>query len=639
MMQKIEKRSDITDAHSYAKYWQAELKAAKHWQKDWEVKAKDVVDRYRNKTDNEKDRTYFNVLWSNTETIKPHLYNQDPKPYCAPRAYSYDPTARTVADLLEKSVAHSIDVRGFGEEMRKAVEDYLLPGRAVMRVYYDATVVDQTVQTETQSVDEFGNPVIEIVETTEKIITDQIAYAEYVHWMDFLHSPARKWNEVSWVAFRHVMTRENLIEEFGEEIGKAVPLDYSSRADAIFKEQKSDKDDGMYKMTEIWEIHDKYEKRIFYIHEGFERVLRIDEDSYKLPDFFPCTAPIYCYLTNNTLLPIPEYTLYEQQAKEVENLSRRIAAIVTAIRVRGAYDESFGTAIQPLMSLEDNKYIPIKNFAERGGNINQWFSHVDIEPFVATLTTLTAERQNALSVIYQLIGMSDIMRGSGEAEETATGKRLKAIYGGHRLRNKQRAVQGFIRDNLRLLAHLIAEHYTAETFMKISGTPVDEQIVQLMRDDRLVSYRVDIETDSTIEPDLQAEKEMRTESMLSLTAIIERLAPLVQQGVPAQIIGGMIRFLMAPYKSDREFEGVIEGLNQYIMQRQMQPQQQQPDPQLVKAQAQMMATQQKEADSQRDFTARMAETTERQRATQMKTGIELIKTATANSIKPELPVM
>jgi uncharacterized alpha-E superfamily protein len=39
---------------------------------------------------------------------------------------------------------------------------------------------------------------------------------DYVYWADFLHSPARTWDEVWWVARAVYMTKEEGVERFGD---------------------------------------------------------------------------------------------------------------------------------------------------------------------------------------------------------------------------------------------------------------------------------------------------------------------------------------------------------------------------------------------------------------------------------------
>ncbi|MGO8448160.1 hypothetical protein ACC791_37205, partial [Rhizobium ruizarguesonis] len=45
-------------------------------------------------------------------------------------------------------------------------------------------------------------------------ISDERVCIDYVHWSDFLHSPARRWKDVTWVERRVPMTDEELEKRF-----------------------------------------------------------------------------------------------------------------------------------------------------------------------------------------------------------------------------------------------------------------------------------------------------------------------------------------------------------------------------------------------------------------------------------------
>jgi hypothetical protein len=56
-------------------------------------------------------------------------------------------------------------------------------------------------------------------------IGEQSIRCEYVYWSDFTMSPARCWNDVKWVAFRHLMTRQEMVDYYGAK-GEQIPLTY-----------------------------------------------------------------------------------------------------------------------------------------------------------------------------------------------------------------------------------------------------------------------------------------------------------------------------------------------------------------------------------------------------------------------------
>jgi len=56
-------------------------------------------------------------------------------------------------------------------------------------------------------------------------IGEQSIRCEYVHWGDFVMSPARCWEDVTWIGFRHLMTRQELVDYYGAK-GEMIPLTY-----------------------------------------------------------------------------------------------------------------------------------------------------------------------------------------------------------------------------------------------------------------------------------------------------------------------------------------------------------------------------------------------------------------------------
>ena len=67
-----------------------------------------------------------------------------------------------------------------------------------------------------------------------------------------------------------------------------------------------------------------------------------------------------------------------------------------------------------------------------------------------------------------------------------------------RLRLRQEDIQKYIRDLFRIKAELIAENYEPEVLERITGISITDEMVEIMRNDKLRSYQIDVETDSTV---------------------------------------------------------------------------------------------------------------------------------------------
>jgi hypothetical protein len=63
------------------------------------------------------------------------------------------------------------------------------------------------------------------------------------------------------------------------------------------------------------------------------------------------------------------------------------------------------------------------------------------------------------------------------------------------------------------------------------ANPTWEEVIQVLRDDKLRGFKIDIETDSTVQPDADAEKQARTELLTSTADFCQRTGfPMRLQG-------------------------------------------------------------------------------------------------------------
>src|SRR4029450_1893946 len=103
------------------------------------------------------------------------------------------------------------------------------------------------------------------------------------------------------------------------------------------------------------------------------------------------------------------------------------ARLTAAVKAVGVYDQSAGPAKDLLEMGVENQLIPVQNwtaFSEKGGmkGIIDW---LPIEAFVNAIPQLTTRKQQLQHDLYEVMGISDIMRGSSLASETATAPQRK----------------------------------------------------------------------------------------------------------------------------------------------------------------------------------------------------------------------
>jgi hypothetical protein len=559
-----------------AEKWQQELKLAKREDEKWAKRGKKIVRRYRDERQGYSDNAKrYNILWANVQTMLPALYGTTPKAQVARRFKDKDPVARTAGQILERALQYELDHKGdFDHAIKCAVIDRLLPGRGVAWVRFE--------DEETQTV----NGAIEY----------QCTPCDYVFWEDFRCSPARTWDEVTWVARRVYMGKGEVVKRFGEEY-KDVPLTHEPMG--MDEMQKNgDNIDGL-KKAQVWEIWDKPSKRVYWLAEGYQKALDVRDDPYGLDSFWPCPKPLFATQTTDQLVPIPDYALYQDQAEEIDMLTQRIYSLTKAVKVVGVYDAS-QTGVQRMLSEGvDNTLIPVESWAAFGekGGLKGAVDFLPIESVLQALNQCYASREQAKQVVYEITGISDIIRGSSVASETATAQQIKSQYATLRLRDLQKQVAMFASELLRIKAQLMSDFYAPEALVNMSGMAdtVDAQYIepaiQLLKTEPLRSYRIEVASDSLVEIDENTEKQSRMEFLQSAGGFIRDALQAPPQLQP--LLGEMLLYGVRSFKAGAGMEGAVQAfLDQSQEQAKMQAQQPpQPTPEQIKEQEDMQRAQ------------------------------------------------
>jgi hypothetical protein len=612
----LERPQDIgTSPEAVARRWKLELKLADKRESTWRKKAAEIYKKY---TPESPETNSFNILWTNTETLRQSVYNSLPQPDVRRRYQDEDPLGKAVSEVLTRALEFAQDTYDFDAVLQDDVLCMLLAGRTVSRVRY---VPD--IHSEPGEAKEGGAS-----EPYESIAWEQVI-CERVQYDDFrILGPAKCWNDVPAIAFRHRMTRDDCIEKFGEEIGKAITLDAADDEDI-----KNDTSADLFKTAEIWEIWDKDSKRVIWICKTYAHPCKEQDDPLQMSGFFPIPRPLYAIQNDQTLIPACLFTQYEQQAKELNKISMRINKLIDALRVRGIYDATLGEMAQ-LMKAADNELIPGQNITallERGGLEKAiWMMPIDVA--AAVLKELYVQRDATKQVIYEITGISDIMRSASDPNETFGAQKIKTQWGTQRLQRMQKEVQRYIRDLVRLKAEVISEKFQIETLEQMTlvqlphQAQVDAQMQQMqaqyqqaaqmaqqqgqqpppppqmppapitweavseaMRGDATRTYHVDIETDSTLLATQDSDMDGLTKLLGGLSQLITGFGPAVQAGaIPIEAVKALMGVVVRRAKMGTAVEDALEK---------MQAPAPGADPEAAKAQA---AAQQQQAQQQHE---------------------------------------
>ncbi len=589
----IEKEAGDTRMSPVAasRFWQVQLELSDRDHKEWVREAERIEARYKSEKKAlakiSKGSKRLNILYSNTETLVAALYARTPKPDVRRRFADRDPIARMGADIIERALAYCADTTAHDQVYRRGVKDMVLPGRGVIRYEYEPTL-SQVPRIDPMT----GQPAIhpETGEAeTEEAVTDQEVYEEYVFWNDFRHAPARNYEGWWWIAFRHRMTREELRENEFED-ADSVSLNWTPEP-----EEKNDKHTSdEIKRAEVWEIWDRRTKTRYWITKGHAKALRIDEDPYGLEQFYPIAEPLFATLGNDTSMPTPDYVQYEDQADDLDEITGRISSLTKALKRRGVYDSSV-PELKRLARAGDNEFIPtdkMQMLASKGG-LAVAFQQEDIAPIAVVLKGLYEQRAQLVQAIYEVTGISDIMRGSTNANETATAQNIKAQFGSMRLKDRQREVQRWVRDGYRIKAELLCEHFEPQKLAEITGLNAQDpnfmQAVQLIKQDKARAYAIDIETDSTIFEDAEQEKQSRVEMLKAISDFTQQWVPVVQAAPEmGKLFFEMLSFGVRGFKAGKQLEDAIDQTAQAMIQRLSNPPPPPPpDPAVMKVEAEM----------------------------------------------------
>jgi hypothetical protein len=288
---------------------------------------------------------------------------------------------------------------------------------------------------------------------------------------------------------------------------------------------------------------------------------------------------------------MPEYIMYQDQAEELDILTTRLTKLVDALRAKGFYPGESKEILDNAFKSEENTLQPVADwmaFAEKGG-ADGMISWLPIEQFGKVISSLYQRRNDLIQTIYDVTGISDIMRGSSDPRETKGAQELKASFGSRRTMPRAKDFQVFIRDLLRLKAEIMCNHFSSMTLFKMTGVQLTPEDMKLMRNDAMRAFKIDIETDSTVAPYDDQEKQSVSEFMQALGSFSTDIAPLLQlNAFPPEAVPAVLQWAAGKFKVSRELQEVLKnakpGPNPADAQAQQQAQQQQQEQQMAEQQ-------------------------------------------------------
>lgn len=571
--------------------WMERIRAAEKREHDWRKDAEAAEKAYSGDSKAQGGKLYdFNILHSNVETIVPAIYNSTPIPDVRvrwpedegeepqqpqmqpgqqpdPRAImafqqamqqyqakeQFNEDTENYGYIIERAITVQIDDNRLDSEVEKEAQDAFLSGRGILRVKLQA---------------DFNG---------DQPANESLGF-EAVSWRNFRMGPASRWEDVPWEAFRHSVPRETLEKYTDEEM---------LNSQAASGDKLDDSDDDIV----FWEIWCKDSHKVKFVREHDCKMLKIVDDPLGLKGFFPNPCPVQPITLTGKMTPVCPFSIYRKLADELDLITKRIDKIMRGLKVRGIVAGDASKLVE-LADADDNEIrveTDLESLAQTGG-LDKAIMWWPVEQAIKVLSELYKQREAVKQSIYEITGISDIVRGASQASETATAQQIKTQWGSLRIQKMQRLIERQVRDVFCLMAEIIVSKFSEQTLQQMTAIPITDGIRQLMQQPVLASYRVDVESDSTVRADLTRQKQDMTEFLTGTANYFGTMGPMLASAPEAakpvaEIYASMVRV----FKLGRQAEDALEELKKIAEKAASKPR---PNPEAEKAKADMAMKQQ-----------------------------------------------
>jgi hypothetical protein len=554
-------------------------------EKKWQV-YHDLIKDIREYYKNEKKKNKQNIFWSSIETLKPFIYFKPPVPYVERKSKTANAIEDAACKMLEKALNQNLEAQDFDGVIKYARNDFLISGLGLTYEKYVPSF--KTVVSEVIDGDMAVMRQMEVLDSA-KVETAYIDPQKLI--FDCNH--VNVWEDCEWVAQIIEMTKGEVIEQFGSDI-----------ADKLI-DKLNPLENELDKATNVYRIWNKKDGKIIYLSkEVQDEFLRVDKDVLKIEGFYPFGKPLFATLANDGLIPVPDYSEIKCQLDELDGVNTRMKLTMQALKVSGAYDGAFPELANLLN--KDVTLISVNDFdkiREKGG-IDGFVGFMPIGQYIDALQALAERRAQLMQAIYEITGVSDIMRGNSDPSETATAVNKKTNFGTLRNQDRQNDMQRYLTDVLKIKAEIICEMWTPELLAQYAEPDTAPDVlmaaIELLKTDKIRNLTLGIETDTSFMQDEEADK------TLNAVKTIHEMITAAFQTVSAQpallpLYKQMIDSVVVTLPNTRQFSAAIDATFARIEAELAQPDQEQPSPDMIRAQADMARAQADQVKNQNEF--------------------------------------
>lgn len=488
----------------------------------------DLITEIRQYYRNDKKRNKQNIFWASVETLKPFVYFKQPQPFVVRVNKNANQAQALACKILERALAWNMKQFDFDSVVKYARNDFLLSGMGILWEQYCSS---------------FKQVGADFIKDKEKVETTYVSPTMFLADTDKVNV----WEDVEWIARRMYMNISEVAANFSAETVEKV------RSQC-----------GQNSVLTVYEIWDKPTRTIYYISPQYGAdFLHIQPDVLHLSGFFPCPKPIMATLANDGIIPVPDYVEIKSLLEELDGVNNRMRLTMQALKVSGCYDNSFPELANILD--KDITLISLADFdkLKDAGGIKGVIDFAPIGQYIEALQILAQRRQVLIDSIYEVTGVSDIMRGTSQRVETATAVTQKTNFGTLRNQDRQNDMQRFLKDLFAIKAEIICEHFSPEfllSFLTAEERQNHETMikaVQILKHDKLRGMMIDLETDGCYNQEATGQKVLDTLNDIN-TMIGEAMKMVSVQPALLPLYRQMIESAVATMPNARQFDVIME---------------------------------------------------------------------------------
>ncbi|MBO5704945.1 MAG: hypothetical protein J6R99_02915 [Alphaproteobacteria bacterium] len=559
-------------------YWarQLEIAYSDEKYKQWRKLSKDITRRYRNQAfisdkdmkANKLDETSkgYNLLYRNVSVRLPFILPFIPKVQVDRTNRDSDSVARCASQILERITNKIIDCPQFKRALSYAKLDAELTNFGIIWVSYAPFY------------------------TEGGLLREDITF-DYVGHDDFIWQKSKHWDDCGWVARRIRMRDEDVKKQFPRLRFDGTLTD--AELDEIEKQGLIDEKDRDDKTVSVYEIWDKWDRKVYIYHPTFKRMLAVYDYPYEID--FPCARPLSYDDFIDSTVPVPRHAQYLAQYEAIDRINAKLTAMKDTLRVVGAYDASVADFGKIFDADNENRMIGLKNTEKyQGKPLSDMIWLYDNSSVVASMESLKVTRDEYIADVQKGLGIYDVLEGETKATEAYGTNRLKGSFGTMRLQDDQKDAIYFVQDTIRIACDIICQTFEALSLLTYStieySTETLDQIMQaidLLKTESLKNTRLTISLEdvrSYYDADYKANiSELWTNVFMQLDKVSAMVQTIPEMAIIAKpAIMSMIRGYKVGAFVEQEMEQAIDNAIAAYQERLSQPQQ--PTPEMVKAQ-------------------------------------------------------